>query len=232
MPITRTLYLLACLLITGQVKAGVASRDLFEPGDGLLTYDNVNQREWLDFNYSASLGRENLFAEVVSDGAVVGFKFATRRDVEQLAVSAGASWIGTPYQQLLENSDNSVRLMELLDWTFQLKNDVVGLRTFTGGQVAVGDSVEDSLQFESSAILLVLYGEEAPDGNNHYLFPPVGVFSEIELTSPLPLDLTGYYWLYRDAAPAPEPAAAYLLLAALLGGAFRRLKPLRLRASA
>jgi hypothetical protein len=49
----RTLAFATLFLWTpGQLLAGVFSRDWKTPGDGLLTYDDVNQREWLDLSVS------------------------------------------------------------------------------------------------------------------------------------------------------------------------------------
>lgn len=233
MPFSKLLFLLACVLIAGQVKAGVVSRDLFEPGDGLLTYDDVNNREWLDFNYSSSFGRESLFAELSMEGILSGFHFSARADIEQLALSANANWLDTPSQQIWENSDGSVHLLKLLGWTLEVYSDVIGLVTFTGGLVAVGDNTSSSMQFESSAILLVVHGEEPPDGYNNYLFfSQWGAFDEIEITASFPIDLTDFFWLYRDAAPVPEPAAVCLLVAGMALITARCYGPLRLRATA
>ena len=52
----RTL-LIAILLSLAPLTASatISERDLLEPGDGLLTYDDVNQREWLDLTVDPAL---------------------------------------------------------------------------------------------------------------------------------------------------------------------------------
>ena len=44
---------LALVLAAVQSQAAVFERDWLAPGDGLLTYDDVNKREWLDLSVSA-----------------------------------------------------------------------------------------------------------------------------------------------------------------------------------
>jgi len=47
-PLVCTLAALLALSCAPASQAAVFERDWKEPGDGLLTYDDVNQREWLD----------------------------------------------------------------------------------------------------------------------------------------------------------------------------------------
>jgi hypothetical protein len=87
------------------VPAAVLSRDWKMPGDGLLTYDDVNQREWLDLSEtlltdqfpgsdpSPLIAREMRYQFVVSQtasgGLFEGFSVAKSTDVIQFAQSAG-----------------------------------------------------------------------------------------------------------------------------------------------
>jgi hypothetical protein len=76
------------------VGAAVFERDWQSPGDGLLTYDDVHRREWLDLSVSR-LSQfpeprfENAIAEIASGGLFEGFTWAKSRAVRQLAVSGG-----------------------------------------------------------------------------------------------------------------------------------------------
>jgi len=74
--------------------AAVFERDWQTPGDGLLTYDDVNQREWLDLSVSRldqfpEARLENAVAEIAPGGLFEGFTWAKRDDVTALAQSAG-----------------------------------------------------------------------------------------------------------------------------------------------
>lgn len=97
--------LLAIALLCDAAIGGVISRDWKSPGDGLLTYDDVNRREWLDLSQtilssqfpglvsSPHFTRENRYQYVTSQtgagGLFAGFLAANRADVELLALSAG-----------------------------------------------------------------------------------------------------------------------------------------------
>jgi hypothetical protein len=79
---------------TVSVDAAVFERDWKAPGDGLLTYDDVNRREWLDLSQS-ELSQfpypflEPALAELTPGGRFEGFQWATGDDVIALAESAG-----------------------------------------------------------------------------------------------------------------------------------------------
>ena len=96
-----SLILLASLVLFGprsSADAAVFERDWKVPGDGLLTYDDVNQREWLDFSVSeltqfpGTGHAERLphaIGEIAPGGLFAGFTLAKREDVIALAESAG-----------------------------------------------------------------------------------------------------------------------------------------------
>jgi hypothetical protein len=93
------------VLMSVQIHAAVISHDWKTPGDGLLTYDTVNNREWLDlsqtllsdqFPGSGSTPleiRESRYQYVVSQtapgGLFEGFTVAQSADAIALAQSAG-----------------------------------------------------------------------------------------------------------------------------------------------
>jgi hypothetical protein len=81
-------------------NAAVFERDWTSPGDGLLTFDDVNQREWLDMSVSRlnqfSGARledryQNAITEIAPGGLFDGFMVAKRVDVVELAESAGVN---------------------------------------------------------------------------------------------------------------------------------------------
>lgn len=101
------------------IDAAVFERDWKTPGDGLLTYDDVNQREWLDLSVS-SLAQfpapklENALAEISANGLFAGFTFAKRNDVLAFAVSAG---IDPTTDSFARNASPVRSLIELLSPT-------------------------------------------------------------------------------------------------------------------
>ncbi|QDU55290.1 hypothetical protein [Aeoliella mucimassa] len=86
------------LAFHGTATAAVIQHDWLVPGDGLLTYDDVNQREWLDltetqlFKFPGGTLEEQYQAVVdhtLPGGMFAGFTVATAEDVRALAESAG-----------------------------------------------------------------------------------------------------------------------------------------------
>ena len=79
---------------------GVISRDWKTPGDGLLTYDDVNKREWLDLSESrlstfpgdtAVERYQSVLYALAAGGGLEGFIAASSNDLRELASSAGIS---------------------------------------------------------------------------------------------------------------------------------------------
>jgi hypothetical protein len=96
--LTLALAVAAGCFVQRPLPAAVISRDWKTPGDGLLTYDDVNKREWLDLSQTVlsqfpGATREDKFQYVVSQlppgGLFGGFSVAKSNDVSALAVSAG-----------------------------------------------------------------------------------------------------------------------------------------------
>ena len=104
--ILRSIALFLALLLTATattpLSAAVIERDWLAPGDGLLTYDTVNNREWLDLTETilAQFGggpspislvtlHQNVVSQTGSGGQFEGFVVATESDVADLAASSG-----------------------------------------------------------------------------------------------------------------------------------------------
>jgi hypothetical protein len=100
--------ILLLFVATCPTWAGVVSRDLLEPGDGLLTYDDSNHREWLDFSVAANLNMNEMYAQTAAGGSLAGFHLATGLNLEELGRSSltqASDWREEihsllPYQQL------------------------------------------------------------------------------------------------------------------------------------
>lgn len=121
-------FLLAAALIacrTSPAPAAVIEHDWHTPGDGLLTYDDVNQREWLDLTQtilrdfdSGTLGVEGAYNSIVAQTGpgdlFEGFTPASYADVAQLARSAG---INTRVSDFATNEAGAARLVQLLGAT-------------------------------------------------------------------------------------------------------------------
>ena len=118
----RSLVLAALLgsLLASSGTAAVFERDWLALGDGLLTYDDVNQREWLDLTETQieqfpgdSLYEQidSIVAETQPGGLFEGFVLATDSDVRELSESGG---IDTSTLEFGTNSAASVLFIGLL----------------------------------------------------------------------------------------------------------------------
>lgn len=142
--------LLIEVAITNSIAA-VIERDWKTPGDGLLTLDTVNQREWLDLsqtvldtrfpgsNPNPSVALELRYQYVVGQtapgGIFDGFTVAKSDDVIALALSAG---IDTSTNDFVTNSLSASSLGQLLSLT---------RTTMLGSEFAIGllDEVIDNI---------------------------------------------------------------------------------------
>ena len=133
----RVFLVLAALAWVGEPPAGAAvfQRDWKAPGDGLLTYDDVDQREWLDLSQTLLSDqfpggppvfpgpRERRYQYVAGQtgpgGLFEGFTVAKSQDVLALAQSAR---IDPTTQSFSVNSTATVALSELLSLTIPPNN--------------------------------------------------------------------------------------------------------------
>jgi hypothetical protein len=96
---TLSATILVALLWCVDAQAALIERDWLAPGDGLLTYDNVNGREWLDIPESllSQFGTDDdvdaaidaALAETLPGGRFEGFALASREEFFELMESAG-----------------------------------------------------------------------------------------------------------------------------------------------
>jgi hypothetical protein len=91
----RFLLVLFCVVFVAGTpsSAAVFERDWKTPGDGLLTYDDVNQREWLDLTETfvatgPQTNYEAVLDQISTGGLFAGFSVAISQDVIALAASA------------------------------------------------------------------------------------------------------------------------------------------------
>ena len=125
----RVVYLLVVvsgLLLGSEARAELVERDWLAPGDGLLTYDPVNGREWLDFPVSrlSQFGGTELEGntlanavtlakqELLPGGLFEGFTLAVREDVIGLVDAAGVDL--ATRQARRDSADQMAQLIELL----------------------------------------------------------------------------------------------------------------------
>lgn len=159
---SRTILASVILVLIADTGAfsGVISRGFLKPDDGLLTYDNQHEREWLDFAVTKGKSLEEVQALLLPGGILEGFEFASRSDVAGLTVSANvlssvhelspAVYLpGEPRQPAKPHSDDLIGLLgsseiqslvrtENLRLDYQVVTEISGSldREVTGGVVS------------------------------------------------------------------------------------------------
>jgi len=120
--------------------AAVFERDWKTPGDGLLTYDDVNQREWLDLSQTLLVSFPNLsvfdvIAELDPGGQFEGFFVAAPSDVSALAQSAGIDTLTLDFDV---NGVNTGNLIDILGPTVGPPVSEGSLASFVVGHLEPG----------------------------------------------------------------------------------------------
>ncbi len=197
------------------LAAGVIERDFLTPGDGLLTYDDVNQREWLDLSY-AYTSLENVKSKMVPGEFLEDFNFATEEDVRNLNLSAGPS---------VYHESGIDDLIDSLGFIFRGTGGVLRIVEYTLGQVAIGFENNQPI-FDDTNVVLLNIGGVLPPNINPLAFSSTG--RELIVANPsdyegatiglpnnffaskLATNDNGPFWLFRAAA-IPEPASIILL---------------------
>lgn len=184
------------LAIQGGAFAAVFQHDWLTPGDGLLTYDDVNQREWLDLTQTQlqmfpgdSLAEQYsaVVMETEPGGAFAGFSVGTAFNVTELAESAG---IVTTTLDFATNATASESLIDLLGDATTLSETSTSTRS------------RGYLQSQLNALtaLEVVY---VPNGRD---------LNAAGLASPPALTSYAGVWLYRQV---PEPSSILLAMCIL-----------------
>jgi hypothetical protein len=206
----RTTFFVAVfagLLWASFCSAAVFQRDWKTSGDGLLTYDNVNQREWLDLSQTQLSNQypvadqeakyQYVLSQTSAGGLFEGFTVAKSPDVIGLAQSAGIN-TSTLYYGL--NGSATIALEQLLSIT----------RTYSIG--AAGGDVTESAGFLDEANLasrrLAIFGT-VPLSTAGL---SISTFIPGEYTPPPPGVM-----LYRIAVPEPESALLATVAILIMG---------------
>lgn len=193
--------IIAVALLASASHAAVIERDWLAPGDGLLTYDNVNQREWLDVpesllsqfapDQSLVVALDIALMELEPGGRFEDFTWATQADVFALAESAG---IDTSTDDFATNEQTTRELIDFLGPTLVLSpNDPLrSIATYGVVQATEGES-------ESAPYIIITRTPSA-------LAAGIGSFNSF-IGVDSPSTFTGLF-LYRQV---PEPSS-YLLV--------------------
>jgi len=189
---------ISSLGLANNAAAGVVSRDFQSVGDSLLTYDAVNQREWLDIMSTYGVSAESLHGMLEVGGALNGFKIGSYEDVRLLLVAAGFDSSTIPGNQNYDDAVEFVGIVSGLEATGGILHKLI----YTSGRIQISAEHADI-----ASVTVYAFGEPViPGALNPPLYPSFGAGIN-NFSSTLP-ELG--YWLYRDAA-VPEPATSGLM---------------------
>ncbi len=224
-----TLAILFPLVAPLSLHAAIFERDFLEPGDGLLTYDDVNRREWLDLTYTSGVSLKGIQSLMTTNGIFEQFEFATLEDIEPFASSAGVVWQSQGVAAHSEQTyKNAIDLHDLLGNVYSFRVDFDNIVAGTSGFLARYSSHGQVAKSTTN-------GELSFDGTNVYVtyieFPasatvlvnggPYGVItSESPIGDIAATGNTGPFWLYREAVPEPATLGMFIL-SVILAAAFR-----------
>lgn len=201
--------LLTIALLCDAAIGGVISRDWKSPGDGLLTYDDVSHREWLDLAQSrlssfpgdtGAARYQSVLASLQPGGTLHGFTAANSSDLRALAQSAGIDVMSLEFG----NEPATTRLIELVGPTASVPS--------SASKFVVGVLQADGLlQATNSRFGQLLVAPIAG------MFGSAGLLTADAIE---PFQLAGLgVWLYRDQIPEPNSMVIVLTCTSLL---FRR----------
>ena len=71
------------------MASSLSQRDLKTAGDGLLTFDSMTGREWLDPIHTKDLDANELYYALKDGGVYAGFTHATAKEIEELISHGG-----------------------------------------------------------------------------------------------------------------------------------------------
>jgi len=222
--------LLLADLFANATYAGIISRDLHEPGDGLLTYDTQSGREWLDILLLYGLPVNELPTVLSPGGTYSGFKLASFADVEQFAFSAGFDHV-SPALLLGDDQDFDVAY-KFIDHLSGYYASGSILNESWGTYAILSDNLSEQ-NYEYIRSLAIGPEGLVPGALNPLLYARKGsgFLAHGHATfSAYPSNPTLGYWLYRETV-APEPSTILMASIAALICRTRRIRKVNLRSS-
>lgn len=99
-------------LVVTQSHATLIERDFATVNDGLLIFDSVTQREWVDVTHTTNMSVNQFLNSSIYAGG--GFGLATTRDITQLFMNAGATTVTSNSTNFLASNFAAAVLLNTL----------------------------------------------------------------------------------------------------------------------
>lgn len=91
-PLLATVLAVLGLISTG-AQASLVERDFVAANDGLLIFDSLTQREWVDVTHTTNMSVNQFLTSSIYAGK--GFRLGTTADITQFFLNAGASAVNS-----------------------------------------------------------------------------------------------------------------------------------------
>jgi hypothetical protein len=222
--------MIAAVVQRATAQSAIISMDLNQPGDGLLTYDTITHREWLDLSQTDVLQLATVEQSLKPGGSLFGFHIATAADVSALATSAGYVGLDASSPDDFTAASNLINLLgqDLTYETDVTTNDYTNPydKTLpTGGTYYVIGIYTNGLVRDAanSDTLIPFTIETVTSGSTSFIATRLSqIGTGLDFGGTLTQATVGASWLYRDVT-VPEPSSAILfLLAGCANAIFRR----------
>jgi hypothetical protein len=191
-------------------RAAIIERDFYSAGDGLLTYDTVNQREWLDVIATYGITQPQLDDLLIPDGPLAGFELGSFDDVKALLVSAGFDPLQIPGDQDFETAVSFIETVSGI----RAGVGILGVTYYTSARIQ-NPTPSDS----EDTVDVYAFGSESIPGALNRL--PYATNMAVIDNTPFQAPALGY-WVYREVAPEPGTIASGTTALAAVALSFRR----------
>lgn len=194
-------------------NAALISVDLESPGDGLITRDTLNNREWLDLPATSGASLAGVMADMMPGGRYAGFTFASLDEVTGLAASANVGW--WTWDLGAEGDPHVAELVDRLGWVVHLSGGVLENMYFVSGLVAQSSTASDPVFDDTNFYVAIIPARPMPPGWPAY-DPLGGVFIDKPLWPETAIGIgdIGPFWMFRNI---PEPSTGPLVVQMLIG---------------
>lgn len=222
------LMIMLCAGILPNLEAGIVEHDFRAPGDGLLTYDEIHKREWLDLTETEGWDLTTLQQAISAGGALSNYTLANFADIQSLAASAGATWLPVT-EYLFANDQSAWNFSEFVGGEIDWKDEPDGFNTEDPGYRDI-----DKIEFGSGPdALITVSGYFAAVNTSRvavfnlifafgdYTYPgfatwPSGQVSFQDIPVSSEVHVQGPYWLYRTV-PEPNCSLLFVMFTIMVG---------------
>lgn len=202
-----TTFVFGALVSATHVQAALVERDFAAANDGLLIFDTLTNREWVDVSHTTNMSVNQFFSTSIYAGQ--GFQLAKTADITQFFFNAGAATVVSGGSNFIAGNLAGATLLNTLMEHVAPYSDTGG-NSWIHGYEDYGSATNLTLSrfLVNGSTATFDIGTNGTYWSQASIHPAVGMFAFRTVAPVVPAAIT-----------VPEPASAALVLAALLGTA-------------